>query len=87
MRSPVGQTTIALHLLEPSQAPGGVDIRLSFEVKELDRLCKKLVAEGVEIPQMPKQMPWGWRHAYLDDADGHEVSLCWGGRKRLQKPR
>jgi hypothetical protein len=30
-------------------------------------------------------MPWGWRHAYLDDPDGHEVSLYWAGRKRFQK--
>jgi hypothetical protein len=31
-------------------------------------------------------MPWGWKHAYLDDPDGHELSLYWAGKKRLQKP-
>jgi hypothetical protein len=30
-------------------------------------------------------MPWGWKHAYLDDPDGHEVSLYWAGAKRLKK--
>jgi len=34
---------------------------------------------------MPKRMPWGWDHAYLDDPDGHEVSLYWAGTKRLRK--
>jgi hypothetical protein len=26
-------------------------------------------------------MPWGWRHAYLNDPDGHEISLYWAGEK------
>jgi hypothetical protein len=30
-------------------------------------------------------MPWGWKHAYLDDPDGHEVSLYWAGAKRFKK--
>lgn len=88
LRSPAGRTTIALHQFESGQAPHGGDaVRLYFEVKELDSLCKKLAAEGVEIPQMPKKMPWGWRHAYLRDPDGHELSLYWAGEKRLRKTR
>ena len=30
-------------------------------------------------------MPWGWRHAYLNDPDGHEISLYWAGENRMQK--
>ena len=30
-------------------------------------------------------MPWGWRHAYLDDPDGHEISLYWAGPNRMAK--
>ena len=30
-------------------------------------------------------MPWGWRHAYLNDPDGHEISLCWAGENRMKK--
>jgi hypothetical protein len=30
-------------------------------------------------------MPWGWRHAYLRDPDGHEVSLYWAGKARFKK--
>lgn len=85
LRSAVGQTTIALHQAESDHQVPAEGIRLYFEVKELDALCERLQSEGVTISQMPKLMPWGWRHAYLNDPDGHEVSLYWGGRKRFQK--
>ena len=46
-----------------------------------------LAAAGVHIKKMPQPMPWGWRHAYLDDPDGHEISLYWAGAKRLRKSK
>ena len=83
LQSPAG-TTIALHQVERGQdLPPFDSIRLYFEVKELDALCKSFQDEGVEISQLPKPMPWGWTHAYLNDPDGHEVSLYWAGAKRL----
>jgi lactoylglutathione lyase len=85
LQSPVGTTTIALHQVERGKdLPPFDSIRLYFEVKELDALCRSLSAEGVEITQSPKAMPWGWTHAYLNDPDGHEVSLYWAGAKRLR---
>jgi hypothetical protein len=30
-------------------------------------------------------MPWGWRHAYLNDPDGHEISWYWAGENRMKK--
>src|ERR1700730_390516 len=67
LQSPAGSTTIALHQVERGQElPPFDSIRLYFEVKELDALCKTLQAEGVEITQLPKPMPWGWTHAYLN---------------------
>ena len=59
-------------------------IRLYFEVKSLDAFCKRLAASGIVFSQKPKVMPWGWRHAYLNDPDGHEVSLYWAGAQRLR---
>ena len=86
LRSPRGQTTLALHLVEPGkELPPGDAIRLYFEVKQLDKFCRTLEAAGVKFSQPPRMMPWGWKHAYLDDPDGHEVSLYWGGAKRFQK--
>ena len=85
LRSPAGNTTIALHAYEPGMTPPASEgIRLYFEVRDLDRFCKKLRAAGIEIPQMPRRMPWGWKHAYLKDPDGHELSFYWAGAKRLK---
>jgi predicted enzyme related to lactoylglutathione lyase len=62
LQSPVGTTTIAPHHVEPGQElPPFDSIRLYFEVKELDALCKSLEAEGVEITQLPKPMPGAGR--------------------------
>lgn len=86
LRSSAGSTTIALHQQEPDwkpSHPGG--IRLYFEVRNLAAFCKRLAASGVRFKQMPKNMPWGWQHAYLLDPDGYEISLYWAGPARLKK--
>ncbi|MFN0165911.1 MAG: VOC family protein [Bryobacteraceae bacterium] len=62
-------------------------MRLYFEVPGLDRFCRKLEAAGVTFSKPPAMMPWGWKHAYLDDPDGHEISLYWAGSKRLKKTK
>lgn len=89
LRSPKGSTSIALHLLEQGQTldPKREGLRLYFEIKALDAFCRTLEEKGVKFKQPPKDMPWGWRHAYLDDPDGHEISLYWAGAKRFQSTR
>jgi catechol 2,3-dioxygenase-like lactoylglutathione lyase family enzyme len=88
LKAAQGDGTLALHMVEPGKTlPPGDGIRLYFEVKELDKFCGRLQAAGVKFSQMPKLMPWGWRHAYLDDPDGHEVSLYWAGAKRFTKSK
>ena len=86
LRSVQGQGTLALHVIEPGKTMvPGYGIRLYFEARDLEKVCKNLEAAGTLFKQPPKMMPWGWKHAYLNDPDGHEVSLYWAGRKRLQK--
>ncbi len=87
LKSPGGGTTLALHCLEEGQLmnPKSEGVRLYFEVKGLDALCKTLEGQGVVFDQGPRDMPWGWRHAYLRDPDGHEISLYWAGPARLRK--
>ena len=87
LKSPTGGTTMALHLMDPGQQMDAKTegVRLYFEVKALDALCAALEKKGVKFDQLPKDMPWGWRHAYLHDPDGHEVSLYWAGKARLGK--
>jgi catechol 2,3-dioxygenase-like lactoylglutathione lyase family enzyme len=88
LRPGPGRTTIALHMLEPGKTVAeSQGVRLYFETKNLDRICKNLEAGGVQLTQAPKMMPWGWKHAYVNDPDGHEVSLYWAGAKRFQKTK
>lgn len=85
MQSPKGGTTIALHVAGPDQGLSSEGVRLYFEVKDLNKFCAKLEKAGVVLSKQPKMMPWGWEHAYLNDPDGHEISLYWAGKKRFQK--
>jgi catechol 2,3-dioxygenase-like lactoylglutathione lyase family enzyme len=87
--SPRTKTTLGLH--GRMEHPGdrrrrrAEDVRLYFEVDDLDARCRRLKRGGVKFTQGPKDMPWGWRHAYLKDPDGHEVSLYKAGAKRLKE--
>jgi catechol 2,3-dioxygenase-like lactoylglutathione lyase family enzyme len=85
LRAPAGDGTIALHLAGPGTPLSSEGVRLYFEINDLDGFCRKLQAKGFYITQMPRVMPWGWRHAYLNDPDGHEISLYWAGEMRMQK--
>lgn len=85
LRAPGGDGTIALHLAGPGTPLASDGVRLYFEIRELDNFCHKLQAKGFYITQMPRMMPWGWRHAYLNDPDGHEISLYWAGENRMKK--
>ncbi len=85
LKSPRGTTTIALHAVAPSDELRTGGIRLYFEVGDLERFCERLESAGVQFSQKPKQMPWGWKHAYLNDPDGHELSLYSAGAKRLRR--
>lgn len=89
MKSPTGNSTIALHVVSRGQkmSPPAEGMRLYFEVKDLNGLCRKLRARGVTLDQGPRTMPWGWRHAYLRDPDGHQISLYWAGKARLRATR
>jgi len=85
LRAPGGDGTIALHLAGPGISVTSDGVRLYFEIRELDDFCRKLQAKGLYLPSPPKVMPWGWRHVYINDPDGHEISLYWAGEARMQK--
>ena len=85
LRAPGGDGTIALHMAGPGTSLASDGVRLYFEIRELDDFCRKLQAKGFYITQMPRMMPWGWRHAYLNDPDGHEISIYWAGENRMKK--
>jgi len=85
LRAPGGDGTIAIHQAAPGASVASDGVRLYFEIRELDEFCRKLQQKNFYITQMPRMMPWGWRHAYLNDSDGHEISLYWAGENRMKK--
>jgi catechol 2,3-dioxygenase-like lactoylglutathione lyase family enzyme len=85
LRAPGGDGTIALHQAGPGASLVSEGVRLYFEVRDLDDFCRSLQRRGFYINQLPRMMPWGWRHAYLNDPDGHEISLYWAGENRMKK--
>jgi predicted enzyme related to lactoylglutathione lyase len=85
LRAPGGDGTIALHQAGPGVSVASDGVRLYFEIRDVDGFCRKLQQKGFYIPQGPRMMPWGWRHVYLNDPDGHEISLYWAGDNRMQK--
>ena len=85
LQAPAGVGTIALHQAAPGAPIPSEGVRLYFEIEALDDICQKLQRAGLYFTQPPRMMPWGWRHAYLDDPDGHEISLYWAGPNRMAK--
>ena len=85
LRAPGGDGTIALHQAGPGASLVSDGVRLYFEVRDLDDFCRQLIRKGFYITQLPRMMEWGWRHAYLNDPDGHEISLYWAGEMRWKK--
>jgi len=87
LRSPNGSGTLGLHILSEEKTmmnPTTEGIRLYFEAEDVDAVCARLANKGYAIDQPPKDMPWGWRHAYLKDPDGHEVSVYHAGEARFR---
>lgn len=85
LRAPGGDGTIALHQAGADGSVSSDGVRLYFEVRELDEFCRKLRQKNFYITKLPRMMPWGWRHAYLNDPDGHEISLYWAGENRMKR--
>jgi catechol 2,3-dioxygenase-like lactoylglutathione lyase family enzyme len=85
LRAPGNDGTIAVHMAGPGTPLTSDGVRLYFEIRDVDGFCRKLQAKGFYITQMPRMMPWGWRHAYLNDPDGHEISIYWAGENRMKK--
>jgi len=86
LRAPGGDGTIALHQAGmDNRSVSSEGVRLYFEVRALDDFCRELERKGFHLTKLPALMPWGWRHAYLNDPDGHEISLYWAGENRMKK--
>ena len=54
---------------------GAAGLELNIEVDDVDAVCDRLQAEGVDVTAEPANMPWGARHAWLRDPDGYTLSI------------
>lgn len=48
---------------------------LSFNVKNIARLCQQLMSQGVQFSSQPEFQPWGETTATLLDPAGNEIQL------------
>jgi len=80
----VGSATFSIH--ETSELPKGTGVWVYFECENLDSYVNQLVKKGVEFTQLPKDMPWLWREAWLYDVDGNKLILYYAGENRLNPP-
>jgi predicted enzyme related to lactoylglutathione lyase len=75
--------TFSLHAFDtviPSQTV------VYFECDDLDATYKRLLAQGIEFNQAPKDQIWLWREAYLQDPDGNILCLYHAGGTRRFPP-
>src|SRR5215471_8723418 len=84
LRAPGGDGTMALHLASPGAPTASEGVRLYFEIRELDDFCRGLQKKGFYITQLPRMMPWGWRHFFFNQKTAYEISLYWAGANRLK---
>ena len=76
-----GETVV--NLLKTSEAPGlvapatvaspdaGVRFQFTLAVDDVDAMCERLTARGVELLNGPMDRPWGIRTASFRDPGGH----------------
>ncbi|NME68961.1 VOC family protein [Flammeovirga aprica] len=76
--------TFSLHLVE--QLPQGGGIYVYFECENLDEKVNELIAQGIQMEEMPVDQRWLWREARLKDLDGNQIILFFAGENRLNPP-
>jgi len=64
----------------------GEGIVVYFEIEELDAYVNKLIGEGIEFEELPKDQVWLWREARLKDVDGNQLILYYAGENRKNPP-
>jgi catechol 2,3-dioxygenase-like lactoylglutathione lyase family enzyme len=81
---PVGEATFSLHLVDELTAGEGAWVY--FECEDLDEKVSGLQAKGITFDELPKDQPWRWREARLQDPDGNRIILFLAGNDRKKPP-
>ena len=84
LECPEGEATFSIHLNEDMQPNQNTTIY--FEDEDLDHLVLKLKQKEVSFLSEPKDKPWLWREAHLQDPDGNAIILFKAGQHRKSPP-
>lgn len=79
-----GDATFSLHLTPPPLPPSHVVVY--FETATLDADVQRLQAAGFTFTQLPRDEPWLWREARLNDPSGNVLCLFRAGDIRKNPP-
>jgi catechol 2,3-dioxygenase-like lactoylglutathione lyase family enzyme len=83
-KCPQGDASFSVH--QADAAPQSPQVVVYFEDAALDRTVKALQARGIRFTQEPRDEPWLWREARMQDPSGNVICLYWAGTNRLDPP-
>ena len=86
LRAPSGDGTIALHLAGPGVSVASEGVRSTSKCATSTAFAASSSRKASTSPNLPRMMPWGWRHAYLNDPDGHEISSTGQAKTAWRRP-
>ncbi|MFT7120714.1 MAG: catechol 2,3-dioxygenase-like lactoylglutathione lyase family enzyme [Neolewinella sp.] len=81
---PDGDSTFSLH--QRKNIPNNPGTSIYFECKDLDERVSDLQLKGLIFNLLPTDQSWRWREAHLQDPDGNNLILFWGGHDRKNPP-
>ena len=81
---PQGGATFSVHRVAPPLVPSLTVVY--FETADLDEKVRTLQRSGLHFVQAPRDEPWLWREARLNDPAGNVICLYWAGENRLNPP-
>jgi catechol 2,3-dioxygenase-like lactoylglutathione lyase family enzyme len=81
---PDGEATFSLHRAPGAARSGGVVVY--FEVEDLDATVRRLEADGLRFRVEPRDQPWLWREAFIEDPAGNPICLFHAGENRRNPP-
>lgn len=81
---PDGDATFSIQKVDTLQKEQNISIY--FEEENLDEWVANLKNKGVIFNELPKDKPWLWREAHLEDPDGNTIVLYYAGKNRKNPP-
>ena len=81
---PDGNATFSIQKVDKLQKEQNISIY--FEEENLDEWVANLKNKGIIFNELPKDKPWLWREAHLEDPDGNTIVLYYAGKNRKNPP-